>query len=261
MTSKSPFPAQGSLLQDPKKAIVIGASSGIGAALVAKLVVEGYWVAALARREDLLAQICERANTAGPGFAAAYAHDVADTEGIVGLFRRLFSDLGGIDSLIYVAGAQPPLELDEFDWQKDQQMIRVNLAGAMAWLGQAASFFAGQGAGQIVGISSLAGDRGRVRNPGYSSTKAGLDAYLEALRNRLTRRGVNVLTVKPGFVDTALLANAPTTFGVISPAKAAEGIHVAMRKRSQVIYVPWWWRWIMRVIRFMPSFVFRRLTV
>jgi short-subunit dehydrogenase len=261
VAKNSLFISQGSLINDPKKAIIIGASSGIGAALVEKLVSEGYWVAALARREDLLKKLCAQVNATGTGYAAAYPHDVAQSDAIPELFQQLFTDLGGLDSIIYVAGSQPSLELDEFDWQKDQQMIQVNLAGAIAWLGQAATLFAAQANGQIVGISSLAGDRGRVRNPGYSSTKAGLDAYLEALRNRLSKIGVNVLTVKPGFVDTVLLANAPTTFGVISPAQAAQGIFSAMRKRQQLIYIPWWWRWLMRVIRFIPSFVFRRLTV
>jgi short-subunit dehydrogenase len=121
--------------------------------------------------------------------------------------------------------------------------------------------FQSAGAGQFVGIGSVAGDRGRVGNPGYNTSKAGLATYLEALRNRLTRRGVNVLTVKPGFVQTKMLkaAPGPTPF-VISPEKAAADIWQAMRKRRQVIYTPALWRWIMLLIQHTPSFIFRKLS-
>ena len=107
----------------------------------------------------------------------------------------------------------------------------------------------------------VAGDRGRVGNPGYNTSKAGLAAYLEALRNRLTRRGVNVLTVKPGFVETTMIkaAQDPTLF-MVSPERAAEDIWKAMKKRKQVIYTHPIWRWIMLAIQHTPSFIFRRLS-
>ena len=116
-------------------------------------------------------------------------------------------------------------------------------------------------AGQIVGISSVAGDRGRVGNPGYNTSKAGLSTYLEALRNRLTRHRVNVLTVKPGFVRTEMVkaAQGPTPF-MIPVEKAADDIWNAMKKRKQSIYTPSIWRWIMLVIQHTPSFIFRRLS-
>jgi short-subunit dehydrogenase len=131
----------------------------------------------------------------------------------------------------------------------------------MAWLTPIAEMFQSAGAGQIVGIASVAGDRGRVGNPGYNTSKAGLATYLEALRNRLTRHGVNVLTVKPGFMKTDMLkaAQGPTPFA-IEPEKAADDIFNAMRKRKQLIYTASIWRWIMLVIQLTPSFIFRRLS-
>jgi short-subunit dehydrogenase len=131
----------------------------------------------------------------------------------------------------------------------------------MAWLSPVAAMFQSAKAGQIVGIASVAGDRGRVGNPGYNTSKAGLATYLEALRNRLTRHGVNVLTVKPGFLQTKMLkaAQGPTPFAV-SPAKAAEDIWKAMERRKQVIYTASIWRWIMLAIQHTPSVIFRRLT-
>jgi short-subunit dehydrogenase len=139
-------------------------------------------------------------------------------------------------------------------------MLATNLAGGVAWLGQAGAFFQGLRSGQIVGISSVAADRGRVLNPAYNASKAGLDTYLEALRNRLSRHGVNVLTVKPGFVDTEMLKGSPRTFGVMSPDQCSDGIWKAMRARKQLVYIPWWWRFIMLAARNVPSFIFRRLS-
>jgi short-subunit dehydrogenase len=140
-------------------------------------------------------------------------------------------------------------------------MIEVNLIGAMAWLTPVAEMFQSARSGQIVGIGSVAGDRGRVGNPGYNASKAGLATYLEALRNRLTRYGVNVLTVKPGFVQTAMVkaAQGPTPF-MIPTEKAVDDIWNAMKKRKQNIYTPALWRWIMLAIRHTPSFIFRRLS-
>jgi short-subunit dehydrogenase len=247
---------------DPKaRAIVVGASSGIGEALARKLAKEGYLVALLARRKQLLNSICAEINEQyGETRAVAYPHDVNDIEKVPALFQEILRDLRQLDVLVYVSGITTPVAINEYDLEKDSEMIRVNLLGAVAWLGQAAVLFERMGEGKLVGVSSVAGDRGRVANPAHNASKAGLSTYLEALRNRLTRHGVHVLTVKPGFVDTENLKASKTTFGVISPEKAAADIYKAMRKRKQTIYTPWWWRYLMLAIRHTPSFIFRRLS-
>ncbi|MDA1329874.1 MAG: SDR family NAD(P)-dependent oxidoreductase [Chloroflexi bacterium] len=244
------------------RAVIVGASSGIGAALARRLAQEGMSLALLARREAALEDLCAEINQqAGETRALAYPHDVTQSESIPPLFERLLADLGGIDLFVYCAGFQYSPAIDEYDFAQDRQTLEVNLLAAVAWLGLVANLFQRMRHGSIVGITSLAGDRGRVANPPYSSSKAGLDAYLESLRNRLTRHGVHVLTVKPGFVDTEILKNAASkTFGVISPTRAADGIWMALRKKHQLVYLPWWWRLIMLAIRFTPSFIFRRLS-
>lgn len=242
------------------RAVVVGASSGIGAAIGRKLAAEGYRVALLARRADKLEDLCAEINQpAGETRALAYIHDVTDIESIPALFRQLLKDLGAIDVLIYNAGVMPPVGPDEFNLEKDRQMVATNMLGGMAWLGQAATLFQAMGAGTLVGISSVSADRGRVVNPGYHSSKAGLDVYLEALRNRLSQRGVHVLTVRFGFVDTELLKNAARSFLPLNPQQAAEGVWQAMRQGKQVVYLPWWWRWLMLAVRNLPSLIFRRL--
>ncbi len=248
-------------LENQPVAIVVGASSGSGAALARRLAREGYLVAVLARREAALERLSNEINEAhGETRALPFVHDVMDLHEIPVLFQTLLRDLKRLDMLVYAAGVMPAVALDEFDLEKDQNTLFVNLNGAVAWLGQAATLFSRMGAGHIVAISSVAGDRGRVKNPAYNAAKAGLDAYLEGLRNRLTRKGVRVLTVKPGFVDTAMLAGTSLTFWVVSPDHVAEQIWQAIRRRRQLVYIPGRWRWLMLVIRNIPSAVFRRLS-
>jgi NAD(P)-dependent dehydrogenase (short-subunit alcohol dehydrogenase family) len=122
---------------------------------------------------------------------------VTDTAAIGPLFADILRDLGRLDLVIYNAGRMFPVNLAEYDTAHDHAVLAVNLLGAVARLKTAAELFERQGHGQIAGISSIAADRGRVGAPVYGASKAGLNAYLESLRNRLTRQGVNVLTVRP----------------------------------------------------------------
>ncbi len=261
--SNYPKPVTATPLNPRRRGIVIGASQGLGAALARRLAREGYILALLAPNQDGLELVCNEINRdANEERAHIYVHDVTEYEKVPELLRRVVADLGGLDLVAFIAGVNyPPGGLDRYDFANDRKMVEVNLLGAMAWLNPAAEMFQSAHAGQIVGISSVAGDRGRVGNPGYNTSKAGLTTYLEALRNRLTRCGVNVLTVKPGFMATDMIkaAQGPTPF-TVTPEKAAEDIWKAMQKRKQVIYTHWIWRWIMLAIQLTPSFIFRRLS-
>lgn len=241
-------------------AVILGASSGIGAALARQLARDGYQVALVARRAELIEKLAADLNTQyGPGRARAYVHDVTAPAEAPALFQRLVADLGRLEVLVYNAGQLLPVALDEYNFEKDRQMFAVNVEGALAWLNLGAAFFERQRSGHLVGVSSVAGDRGRVGSPAYNASKAALSTLLEALRNRLTRHGVHVLTVKPGFVDTDMLKTAARTFWVIKPEQAAADIGRALKARRQVIYTPARWGLLMAVIRHIPSFIFRRL--
>ena len=244
-------------------ALVLGASSGIGAAMTRHLAKNDYNVAAVARREALLTELCGEINQEsdwGPR-ALSYCHNVTDYDEVPALFQKIAADLGGLDLVLYCAAVQPAVTPDEFDFDKDEAMVKVNLSGAMAWLGQAAVRFQRSGSGHIVGISSLAAVRGRRMNPGYNATKAGFDTYLEALRNRLTQHGVTVTTIRPGFVETRLLENASRAMWVISPDEAAQQIFRAISRRRQIVYVPGRWRYVSLIISHLPSVIFRRLNL
>ncbi len=140
-------------------------------------------------------------------------------------------------------------------------MIAVNVGGCIAWGNAAARLFQSQRFGTLVGISSIAGERGRKGNPAYGASKAALAHYLEALRNRLSEYGVRVCTIKPGFVATAMTAGLGPLPGIVSAEAAAQTIVAYARRGSGVRYVPMKWLLVSLVIRNIPSFIFRRLTI
>lgn len=248
-------------LHPRQRGLIIGASSGMGAALARRLGREGYILALVARRKDLLTALSTQINqTSGEAIARPYIHDVKNHAAVPDMIRNIVSDLGGLDLVVYAAGVNHPPGLDEYNFDADQEMLEVNLVGAFAWLNPIAALFQTAKCGQIVGISSVAGDRGRVGNPGYNTSKAALTTYLEALRNRLTRYGVNVITIKPGFVQTDMLKAAQKVMFPITAEKAADDIWRAIRARKQQIYTPWFWSWIMFVVRNIPSILFRRMS-
>ena len=241
--------------------IVVGASSGIGLAVARRLLQSGRKVAMLARREaELRAQVHTVNDVLGKTQAHAYVHDAGDLDSAEPLFARIEQELGPVDEVHFVAGVMPTVAIDEFDLDKDRHQVQVNLLGCMAWGNAAAKRFLARKAGCFVGVSSVAQDRGRVGKPGYHASKAGMDTFLEALRNRLWRHGVQVTTIRPGFVETPMTQGLKLK-GAISADKAAELILRARDRKATIAYVPWKWRLIMFVIRNIPSFVFRRLSI
>lgn len=245
-------------------AIVVGASSGMGAALVEQLAREGVHVVALARRMPELEALAAKCASA-PGRVVPVAHDVLRDDEVPALFERLVRELGTLDLFIYATGLMTEVGPAEFDTKKDLEMLAVNVGGCIAWTNEVAKLFRTQRSGTIVGISSIAGERGRKGNPVYGTTKAAMNHYLEALRNRLADYGVHVCTIKPGFVETAMLAAARkqgrTIKGAISPETAARAILKAARRRGNEVFVPFKWRLVGAVIRNIPSFLFKGMNI
>ncbi len=248
-------------LEPRQNAIIVGASSGIGAALARRLSGEGYALALLARREAHLQSLCAEINAGGVGEAIYFIHDVLATADVPALFQRVCEALGGLDVFVYNAGTQYPNDATVFSYEKDLRVFRVNLLGAAAWVNLVAERFQRAGAGHIVGIGSVAGDRGRRGMPAYTASKSGLETYLEGWRNRVARYGVTVTTIKPGQVQTALLKNADRERTPISVEAAAESIWKAISRRQATAYVPARWAIVGLVLRHMPGFIFRRLNI
>jgi len=247
-----------------RRALVVGASTGMGAALVRQLVAEGYAVGALARSADKLAELeeaCREIGATSGGRVVTRAHDVTDFDAVPGLFEELVTDLGGLDLFVFSAGVMPSIEPREYSTAKDFDIVDVNVKGCIAWTNQTAQLFQTQRSGTIVGISSIAGDRGRKGNPVYCTSKAAMNTYLEALRNRLSEVGVHVCTIKPGYVATRMTEGMDGLFWVASPERAAEQILRAARAKANTRYVLRRWWMVGTVIKSIPSFLFRHLNI
>lgn len=255
-------------------AIIVGASSGIGAALARRLAAQGYRVALVARRGEVLDQLAHEIAAATPppdGAEVApqapltYAHDVTEYDAAPALFARIVGDLGGVpDLFVFAAGVLPRgeqrTEGRAWSFAEEQQALTINAVGAVRWLGLAADAFSAARRGVIVGISSVAGDRGRPGNGAYMASKAALSTYLDSLRYRLKASGVRVVTIKPGYVATPMIAGIATPRPLtISADAAAERIVRASASANGVVYVPGVWAPIMWVVRHLPSALMARL--
>lgn len=263
--ARSAPPALGPASARPgKRALVVGASSGIGAALVKRLVAEGWQVGAVARRREMLDELareCASMPRATGGGIVVRAHDVARTDEVAQVFEELVREIGGLDLLIYAAAVMPKVAKDEYDTQKDLEQLSVNVGGCVAWGNAAARLFQTQRFGTLVGISSIAGERGRKGAPVYGTTKAAMNTYLEALRNRLSEHGVHVCTIKPGFVDTDMTKGMEKLLWLISADEAARLILKAAKSKVNERFVPRQWWLVATVIKSIPSFVFKKLNI
>lgn len=148
----------------------------------------------------------------------------------------------------------------EEDIHETLQTINANFTGAVSVLNAIAEMYKINSRGTIVGISSVAGERGRSSNYIYGSAKAGFTAYLSGLRNKMTRYGVHVVTVLPGFIATKMTAHLPLP-GLLtaSPEEVAKAIIKSAEHKKNIIYVKWFWKWIMLIIKNIPEFIFKKM--
>jgi short-subunit dehydrogenase len=237
-----------------KRAIVIGASSGIGRALALRLAREGYAVGLTARRLPLLLEL--QAEIGPRAFVKQI--DVSDTARAMTLLDELIAELGGADLIVVNAGTghtNPDLA-----WEPEQETIAVNVTGFTAMANVAYRHFVRRGAGHLVGISSIAALRGGGGAPAYNASKAYVSNYMDGLRHNLARLRlpVAVTDIQPGFVRTAM-AQGPHVFWAASPEKAAEQIWQAIRRRKKRAVITRRWRLISWLMRIVPDAVYQRL--
>ena len=237
------------------RAIVVGASSGLGRAIARQLAADGCRGAVIARSSEALDSLA----APHPDLVFPFPHDVREYDQAPTVFQEACKKLGGLDLIVYSAGVMPEVGPSEYDFAKDKAMVEVNLLGAVAWLNEAARRFESTGQGTIVAVGSVAGDRGRRDRPLYNATKAGLTTYMEALRNRLARRGVKVVTIKPGPMCTPMTAHLNLRKGM-EPDVAARLV-LKKARRTGEHYLKFSHRVIFAGIRATPSFIFRRLKV
>lgn len=236
-----------------KKAIVIGASSGIGRELTKVLAGNGYEVGITARRLHLLEQLKEE--TASP--VTVRHMDVADINNAVDTFHELVAEMGTVDVVVINAGIgylNPMFERDV-----EQQTISTNVLGFAALANAAWHVFKRQGSGQLVGISSIAAIRGGMA-PAYFASKAFISNYLQGLRWLAARSpgNITVTDIKPGLVDTAM-DKVDFVFWMASPEKAAKQIYTAIKHKKKHAYVTKRWRVVGWALKIMPDFIYHRI--
>lgn len=164
--------------------------------------------------------------------------------------------------VVVVSGYMVEQNKAQKDWNESLNTINVNYTGVVSLLNIVANDFEEQRRGFIVGVSSVAGDRGRKANYIYGSAKAAFSAYLGGLRNRLNESGVQVLTVKPGFVNTAMTKNMDLPEKLTAqPSEVAEDIFKAQQSGKNILYTKWIWRYIMLIIKHIPEFIFKKMSI
>jgi short-subunit dehydrogenase len=237
-----------------KKAIIIGASSGIGKALARILAREGYAVGLVARRLPLLLALQQEIGDT----AFVKPIDISRTVDAMSRLSELIQQMGGVDLIVMSAGTgfiNPGL-----DWDKENETIAVNVAGVAAMVNVAMHYFLEKGFGHVVNISSIAALRGNRSAPAYGASKAFESNYMEGLRQKVAKLGlpITITDIQPGFVDTAM-AQGEHLFWVASPEKAAMQIYHAIQRKRKHTYVTRRWRLFAWLIKCLPDSLYHRL--
>jgi len=236
------------------KAIIIGATSGIGRELAKIFSHQGYEVGIVGRRAALLAEVAEEM----PGKAYARQIDIAFPGEAIGQLNELIKDMGGVDVIVICAGVGY-LNAD-LDWTAEEATISINVCGFTAMCNAAMKLFAEQGHGHLVGISSIAALRGSGGAPAYAASKAFESNYLEGLRLWAYKKGlpVTVTEIQPGFVDTAM-AKGEGLFWVAPANKAAGEIYRAIIKKRSHAYITGRWRFIAWLFKILPECIMKKI--
>lgn len=237
-----------------KTAVIVGASSGIGRALAVTLSLDGYRVAVVARRTELLTQLC--GELAGP--CVIKTVDVSQPDLAMPLVRALVEELGDVE--LFIVNAGTGFTNHALEWAPERDTIDVNVLGFAAMVNVAVAHLERRRSGHLVGISSVAGTRGIGGAPAYAASKAFVSNYLQGVRYRFEKMKlpIAVTDVQPGFVDTAM-GKAEGRFWVASPQTAARQIAAAIRARRKRVYVTRRWRLIAWVMRLLPDAVYSKL--
>lgn len=239
--------------------LIIGAKSDIAKAVAREYANQGYDLCLAARNIEELSSLKSDIEIRSGQKVALKEFDIIDFAAHENFYNSLEPKPLGV---IVVAGYMAEQKECENDFAKTLNTINVNYTGAVSILNIIANGMEKEKRGFIIGVSSVAGDRGRKSNYIYGSSKAALSAYLSGLRNRLFGSGVHVLTVKPGFVATKM------TEGLDLPAKltaqpqdVARDIYQAQQRGKDVLYSKWIWQYVMLIIKHIPEFMFKKMSI
>jgi len=238
--------------------LILGAGSDIGMAIAHQFArAEGAHVCLASRSLELLEKKALDIRTRYQVKAGSIRFDALDWAGHPDFFRSLDPKP---DAVVFTAGYLGNQGLAQKNFEETRKIIETNFLGAVSILEIIAADFEAKGRGLIIGVSSVAGERGRQSNYLYGAAKSALTTFLSGLRNRLYPSHVRVMTVLPGFVRTRMTAgmDLPQML-MIGPEQVAEDVYRAYKTGKDIVYTGWFWRWIMGIIRNIPETVFKRM--
>lgn len=240
-----------------RTALILGAASDMAMAIAEKFASRGYNIQLAARNVTRLEPLQSDLAIKYTSRVSIHEFDALDFNSHSNFFEELNPKP---DVTICVFGLLGENEKAAEDWTQASMIINTNYTGAVSILNVAAKYYAHRGEGVLVGISSVAGVRGRQSNYLYGSAKAGFTAYLSGLRNKLYHSGVHVVTVQPGFVYTKMTENLKLPkMLTATPEEVADAVYDAVKKRKNVVYVKWYWKYIMMTIKNVPEFMFKKM--
>jgi decaprenylphospho-beta-D-erythro-pentofuranosid-2-ulose 2-reductase len=244
-----------------KRILIMGATSAIAEATARHFARRGDSLFLVARSAQKLQAVADDLKVRGAQLAHSYVLDARDIGRYPALLEAAVAQMGGIDAALIAHGTLSDQAACQSSISLLLQDFTTNALSFMALCTYLANYFETQSHGVIAVISSVAGDRGRQSNYVYGSAKAAVTAFASGLRQRLYSKGVAVVTIKPGFVTTPMTAAFKKGALWASPEIVATSIVRAIDRGTPVVYTPWFWRPIMSVIKAVPEFIFRRLTL
>lgn len=241
------------------RVLIIGATSAIAQEVAKIYAASGSQLFLVARNSQKLEQVVKDLKVRGADNIEQLSLDLINIEDHEQIVTAADKFMSGIDIVLIAHGTLPDQKSCENSVINTVQELQINFLSTVSLLTLLANYFEKQASGCIAVISSVAGDRGRQSNYVYGAAKGGLSVFLQGLRNRLSRAGICVLTIKPGFVISPMTAEFKKGILWAQPKKIANNIVSAIHKRKNVVYVPWFWRLIMLIICNIPENIFKRM--
>jgi decaprenylphospho-beta-D-erythro-pentofuranosid-2-ulose 2-reductase len=241
--------------------LIVGATSAIAQETARIYAKRGANLFLAARDSEKLTLVASDLTLRGAASVDTLTVDALDFDQHAEVTNAALKSLKELDVVLVAHGTLSDQAACQLSYEDADREFRINFLSVVSFLTPIANHLESQGHGTIAVISSVAGDRGRQSNYIYGSAKAGLSAFLSGLRNRLSKSGVNVLTIKPGFVDTPMTAHLEHGPLFVAPATIANGIVRAIDRGKDIVYLPFFWRWIMLIIVSIPEWVFKKLSL